>query len=74
MKIASATDLLRECAADIRGGTDFPTIWDATLKRHSLVVGPPVQTMDEGRPLIQILLITGQRLIFDSASNQFSLR
>jgi hypothetical protein len=76
MKIPSASDLLRACTADIHSGTDFPTIWNAILKRHPLVVGPPVQTMDDGRlrPVIEIFLITGQRLIFDSASNQFSLR
>jgi hypothetical protein len=68
----TANDLVFKCSAVARDGADFPTVWDAVLKGHALVVGPPIQTLDdEDRPLLEIRLINGQRLIYNSMSNEY---
>ena len=68
----TANDLVLKCAAVARDGADFPTVWDAVLKGHALVVGPPIQTLDdEERPQLEIRLINGQRLIYNSVSNEY---
>ena len=43
------------------------------LRRHWLVNGIPVQTIDNGRIQLEIRLITGHRLIYDSTANGYSL-
>jgi hypothetical protein len=68
----TANDLVLKCIAIARTGADFPTVWDAVLKGHALVAGPPVQILDdEMRPQLEIRLINGQRLIYNSASNEY---
>jgi hypothetical protein len=67
----NASDILQQCVTARQEGADFPTIWNTILKRHPLVSGPPVQAMHEGQARLEIMLITGQRLIFDRA--MFSL-
>jgi hypothetical protein len=70
----SANDLVLKCTAIARDGSDFPTVWEAVLKKNALVVGPPVQTFDdEERPQLEIRLINGQRLIYKSDSNEYSV-
>jgi hypothetical protein len=55
-----------------RTGADFPTVWDAALKGHALIGGLPVQILnDEERPQLEIPLINGQRLAYNSASNEY---
>ena len=66
-------DLLKQCADAMREGADFPTVWNTLLKSHALVAGPPVQTTRGGHAQLEVFLVTGQRLIFDSASREFSL-
>ena len=64
--------LVFKCTAVARNGADFPTVWDAVLKGHALVVGPPIQTFDdEERPQFEIRLINGQRLVYNSESNEY---
>ena len=59
----TANDLVLKCTAMARTGADFPTVWDAVLKGHALVAGPPIQIFnDEGRPQLEIPLINAQRL------------
>jgi hypothetical protein len=65
--------LLAKCAASIGSGDDFPTIWQTILRGHPLVLGPPVQGVSGGRLRLEVFLITGQRLVFDSTSKEFSL-
>ena len=68
----TANDLVLKCSAIARDGADFPTVWDAVLKRHALVIGPPIQTLnDEERPQLEIRLINGQCLIYNSVSNEY---
>jgi hypothetical protein len=51
----TANDLVLKCTAMARTGADFPTVWDAVLKGHALVAGPPVQILDdEGHPQLEI--------------------
>jgi hypothetical protein len=66
-------DLVQTCIRATQEGADFPTLWDTTLRRHPLVIGPPVQGVEGGRVCLKISLITGQRLVFDSASREFKL-
>jgi hypothetical protein len=55
-----------------RTGADFPSVWDAVLKGHALVAGSPVQILDdEERPRLEIPLINGQRLVYNSAPNEY---
>jgi hypothetical protein len=65
--------LLAKCAASIGSGADFPTIWQTILRGHPLVISPPVQGVGGGRVRLEGFLITGQRLVFDSTSKEFSL-
>jgi hypothetical protein len=52
---------------------DFPTVWEAILRRHRLVSGPPVQAIRDGRPRLEIRLMTGQSIVFDSSSGEYSI-
>ena len=38
---------------------DFPTLWNEVLKPDPLVIGPPVQTVRDGRIRMEVRLITG---------------
>jgi hypothetical protein len=65
----TSTALLGKCLAAREEGADFPTVWHDILKGHPLVKGLPVQR-DGG---LEIALITGQRLIYDSDTHDFSI-
>ena len=70
----TANDLVLKCAAIARDGADFPTVWEAVWKSHALVVGPPIQTFDdEERPQLELRLVTGQRLVYKSDSNEYAV-
>jgi hypothetical protein len=43
------------------------------LKDHTLVVGPPVNSVRAGHITLEVPLITGQRLVFDSSSSELAL-
>jgi hypothetical protein len=62
----SATSLLYACNSAYLDGADFPTIWEQTLKGHPLILGPPVQSHDDGGPVLEFRLLTGRRLVFGS--------
>ena len=51
-------DLVEGCIVARNGGADFPTVWETVLRRHWLVNGIPVQTIDNGRIQLEIRLIT----------------
>ena len=72
MKQTSA-ELLTRCLAASRNGADFPALWHSVLKGHVLVVGPPVNSVRAGRITLEVPLITGQRLVFDSSSSGLTL-
>jgi len=62
----AAQELLEQCVAARRSGADFPTIWQTVLRNHRLVIGPPVQRLVNDAPVLEVRLITGQRLIYDA--------
>ena len=66
-------DLARACTELIRKGNDFPTIWATRLKEHRLVDGIPQSRMDGTQAVLDILLVTGERLVFDGDARRFSL-
>ena len=71
MREDTASDLLRKCVAARRDGAEFPTVWNLVLKGHALVVGRPIQEFEGERVHLKIRLITGQWLVFDSASKEY---
>ena len=68
----TADQLVRRCVAAMSEAADFPTLWDTVLRRHSLVVGPPIQRIEGGRAWLRIPLVTNQWFVFESASKTFS--
>jgi hypothetical protein len=69
-----AKDLARLCTEVVRKGDDFPTIWQTMLKGHPLVGGSPHQKFKGHRSVLEISLITGERLVYDGDARRFSLR
>jgi hypothetical protein len=69
-----ANDLARLCTEVVRKGDDFPTIWQTLLKGHPLVDGIPQQKLDGNRSILEIALITGERLVYDGDARRFNLR
>ena len=69
-----ANDLARLCTDVVRKGDDFPTIWQTLLKSYPLVEGIPRQKLEGNRSLLEIHLITGERLVYDGDAKRFSLR
>jgi hypothetical protein len=60
-----ASDLARRSSNMLRDGSGFPSIWSGLIKSHLLVVGSPTQSFDNKRGLLEIRLITGQRLVVE---------
>jgi hypothetical protein len=48
-------------------------IWSTLLKAHPLVDGTPLQRVEGTRNLLDIPLITGERLVFDGDAKEFSV-
>ena len=63
-------DLIARCRAGQAAGMDFPTLWHDVLKGDPLVIGPPVQAVRDGRIRMEVRLITGGAIAFDSDTNQ----
>ena len=66
----ASSDLAAKCQAALAGGMDFPTLWNEVLKGHPLVVGPPMQGLRNGQACLEIRLLSGRTLVFDSAENR----
>jgi len=73
MSQEKANDLARLCTDAVRKGNDFPTIWNTLLKKHPLVEGIPRQRLERNRSVLDIRLITGERLVFESEGKRFSI-
>jgi hypothetical protein len=69
-----AQDLADFCTELVRKGNDFPTVWTTMLKNHPLVNGIPASKLEGGRPVLEIRLVTGGLLVFDSESKNFRVR
>jgi hypothetical protein len=55
--------LLKRCVAAKADGADFPTIWNTILKGNALVIGHPVQGLENGVPVLRIRLLNNQHLV-----------
>ena len=62
-----------QCAQAAELGEDFPSVWETVLRRHALVVGPPVQVYHDDLPRLEVHLITNQRIIYNSDSREYVL-
>ena len=62
--------LIAHCRAGQAAGMDFPTLWNAVLRPDPLVIGPPVQTVRDGRVRMEVRLITGAAIAFDTESGR----
>jgi hypothetical protein len=71
MSSERANDLARECTDLVRMGDSFPNVWSRLLKGHALVDGIPRQRCEGERNLLDIRLITGERLVFDGDAKEF---
>ena len=70
-----AHNLAHRCTDLVRKGNDFPTVWATVLKGHALVGGEiPRQRFEDMRSLLDIPLITGERLVFDGDAKTFSIK
>ena len=69
-----ARDLAHRCTKLVRKGNDFPTVWSALLKTHTLVEGMPRQRLERNRSLLHIPLVTGEQLIFDADVKEFRIQ
>jgi len=68
-----ANDLARLCTEAARAGADFQIVWRTLLKGHPLVEGIPRERIVGERRLLDIPLITGERLVFDGNTRTFDL-
>ena len=62
--------LVDRCRAGRAAGMDLPTLWHDVLKQHPLVIGPPVQTVRDGKIRMEVRLITGATITFDTETNE----
>jgi hypothetical protein len=69
-----ARDLARQCTDMVRKGNDFPTVWSALLKDHTLVAGMPRPRLEGKRSLLDIPLITGEQFVFDADVKEFRIQ
>jgi hypothetical protein len=69
-----ANDLARLCTEIVRKGDDFPTVWSTVLKGNALVDGIPQSKLEGTRSVLEIRLITGERLVFDGDAKKFSVK
>ncbi|HEY2528567.1 MAG TPA: hypothetical protein VGJ20_11580 [Xanthobacteraceae bacterium] len=67
-------DLAALCTDLVRKGEDFPTVWTTVLKRNALVIGIPESKLEGQRPVLEIRLITGERLLFDGERKKFNVK
>ena len=68
--MTTRADLLQRCRTGQAAGLDFPTLWHEIIKPHPLVIGPPVQTVRNGRIRMEVRLISGGAIAFDSDTNE----
>ena len=67
-------DLAALCTELVRKGEDFSAVWATVLKRNPLVDGIPESKFEGTRPVLEIRLVTGERLLFDGDAKKFSVR
>ena len=73
MHECTSTELRAWCASAIRRGADFASVWTQVLKQNSLVCGRPRQRAQTFHPMVEVALVTGERLVYDQSTREFSL-
>jgi hypothetical protein len=68
--VTTTAGLLERCRAGQAAGMDFPTLWNEVMKPDPMVIGPPVQTIRDGRICLEVRLITGSAIVFDTKTRQ----
>lgn len=66
--------LAQLCTELVQDGNDFPVVWDTVLKGHPLVEDIPRSRLADPRTLLEIQLVTGERLVFDGTRKKFSVK
>ncbi len=67
-------DLLKRCIAARDSGADFPTIYDTIIRRADrLGPGLPTHRTDGRETWLQVRLVTGHCLIYQSGTNEYRL-
>jgi hypothetical protein len=64
--MTTRSELLRKCHDGLGAGMDFPTLWHEVLRPDPSVIGPPVQTVRDGRIRLEVRLIGGDAIAFDT--------
>jgi hypothetical protein len=70
ISVPTKADLVQRCRAGQAAGMDFPTLWHEVLKADPLVIGPPVQTVRDGCIRMEVRLISGGAIAFDSDTKE----
>ena len=66
------SELFSRCRAAQADGMDFPTMWKEVLEPSPLVIGPPFQTVRGGRIQLEMRLMSGGYIAFNSDTNEIS--
>ncbi|MCR4283290.1 MAG: hypothetical protein NUV72_09730 [Bauldia sp.] len=69
----TAERLVAVCIAAAAGGADFPAVWNTVLKRHPAVAGLPIQRMDGGTALLEVRLVTGERIVVGPGPRDYAV-
>jgi hypothetical protein len=69
----TADELLQACLAAASGGADFPAVWGSVLRGHDFVAGLPIQHIVGGAPVLQVPLLSGERIIVGPGRGEYRL-
>ena len=59
----AVAQLAERCNAARLAGANFPTVWNTILKKNRLVLGIPIQALQDGKPVLKIRLTNKQHLV-----------
>ncbi len=69
-----AHELAELCNELVLNGDDFPTEWNTVLKGNPFIDGILQTKLEDTRAVLEIRLITGERLVFDGDARKFSVK
>jgi hypothetical protein len=55
--------LVRQCALARAQGVSFTAVWSTILKPSRLTIGHPIQTFEDGKPVLRVRLVTNQCIV-----------
>jgi hypothetical protein len=67
-------DLANLCLELVRDGSNFPATGTTVLKDDPLVCGIPESTHEDERPILEVPLLTGEKLVFDGDTKNFIVK